>query len=381
MSKLLLRAALTLVVLFVLFEVAARLFFPWPQRPGVTLELNNRVMDSDGNALRFKEKVKLEFDADFVRNDGWTPGEKPAGTVRVLCLGGWATMGILQNAGDTWWGQLRQQLGKKGLNVQIAAMGSERVPMLTVVNRARPVIDRLKPDVIIANFGFDDVTSAALDFKYTPNAAAGLEPPAGDTGLRRLIMATQTGRAIRSWRKGNENAMNQNEKGRTDFYVTTLKASRDQVQQLSVATPPPRDFDHDPLKAYLDALKFLKELASTAGASLILTGEPSLHDRDIFEAQEGLMIVHMFKDTPGPNGGPAFRPAPAWVASEMDRYSRSVEKFAADNKLPWIDLNGKVGKLSENFYTDVMLTDKGAADAASLLLPTVEPVIRERSAK
>ena len=363
------------------FEIAARLFFPWPLKPGMVLELNNRIPNAEGNGLLFKEKVKLDIDGDFLRKDGWTTGDKPAGTVRIFCIGGWATMGMLQNTGDTWWGQLRAELEKGGQKVEMAALGSERTELAQVVNRARPVIEQMKPDIIIVNSGFDDIIAAPVDYKYDPAMVSSLTPPAGDSGLKALVMKTQSGRAIRSWRKGNEAARLQNEKGRKDYHLMALKAAREQVQKLPVAAPPSRDFENDPLKTYLDGLKLVRDLAKNVGASVILTGEASLHDRDIFEAQESLMLVHMFKEKPSATGGPAFRPAPAWVAAELDRYGREAEKFAEENKLVWFDLNGKVGKLSENFYSDVMLTDAGAKEAARLLAPVVAPVVKERAGK
>jgi hypothetical protein len=65
----------------------------------------------------------------------------------------------------------------------------------------------------------------------------------------------------------------------------------------------------------------------------------------------------------------------------MNRFATASEKFAAENKLPWLNLNGQVDRSLENFFSDVIFTDAGAAAAAAVIEPVVEPVVKAKTGK
>ncbi len=372
------------VILLALFEIICWVFVPFPREPLRTINLNN---DLPG----FKKDVQLIFGDDQVRYVDWTGGEKPAGTVRVLCIGGLATQAMLQSAPDTWWGQLHARLKQQGLNVETASRGFDRAGILEIAVAMGPVIERLKPDVIILNTGFDDVIVHPADYEYDKDKLSKLPAPAKSSASKEfLLRISQAARFKRNLTRKWENNKLQNELGRKDVYKKFFEEKRKMVNgdrdNLMQAPGLPRHEGilrmagtNDPLLEYLDGLKAFADVAAKNGASLILTGEAALQDSVMNLTQGESLLAYIALKKPDANGDvPAARPNPAWVMHEMERFASKAEEFAAGSKLPWFDLNKKVARTTDNFFSDVMLTDAGAAEAGALLAPVVEPVVRAK---
>jgi len=369
---------LALVVLFVLFEIICWIFIRFPVEPLRTLDLNNEIPG-------FKKNVRLIFDKDQVRYLDWTGGEKPAGTVRILCVGGWATLGMLQTAEDTWWGQLHSRLKERvkpeGLKIETAARGFERVGITGIAAATAPLIERLKPDVIILNTGYDDVIIHSAVYVYDKAKAAQMPAPARPSAVKAFVLKiSQSARFRRWWTADTEVKKMQNELGRKDVYKKFFDEKREMVRSLPRHEGIPRRAGtNDPLPEYLDGLTAFKDMAAANGASLVLTGEASLHDSVMNLTEESTLLAYIALREPEPNGNvAAARPNPKWVMNEMERFADAAAKFAADNKLPWLDLNDKVERSTDNFFSDVLLTDAGAAAAGELLAPVVEPVVKAK---
>ena len=382
--KLIRNILLALVSLFVLFEAVCWIFFPFSLEP-------LRKLDLDNDIPGFKKDVRLIFGDDLIRYLDWSSGERPAGTVRILCVGGLATQGMLQSAGDTWWGQLHSRLKQQGLKVETAARGFDHAGILEVAVAMGPVIERLKPDVIILNSGFDDVIIHPADYEYDKDKLSKLPAPPKPSAFKEFLMkVSQTARFKRWWSRDSENKQQQDKFGRKDAFKKFFEEKRKLVNGdrnekegakglprhegiLRIAAP------NDPLPEYLDGLKAFADIAAKNGASLILTGEATLHDSTINLVQMESLLAYIALRKPGANGEvAAARPDSRWVMREMERFAGKAEEFAAANKLTWFDLNGKVAKSTDYFFSDVILTDAGAAEAANLLVPVVEPVVRAK---
>ncbi len=374
---------IALVSLVVLFEAVCWIFVRFPVEPLRTLDLNNDIPG-------FKKDVRLIFGEDLVRYLDWTGGEKPAGTVRILCVGGLTTQAMLQNSADTWWGQLHSKLKQQGLKVETAAVGFDRVGIIMMAAAAGPMVERLKPDVIILNSGFDDVIIHPADYEYDKDKLSKMPAASPPSALKSFLMnVSQTARFRRWWSRDSENKRLQNEWGRKDAYKRILEEKRKAVHGdrenpgVAKGLPPHPGIlrmaaSNDPLPEYLDGLKAFADIAVKNGASLILTGEAALQD-SVMLVPEDCLLGYIALKKPGADGNfPAARPNTAWVMREMNRFADKAGDFAAENKLPWFDLNGKIAKSAENFFSDVILTDVGAAEAAALLAPVVEPVVRAK---
>ncbi len=371
LSKLLRRLPLAALLFVALFEASGWLIFKFPLDPPRTLLLKN-------NLPGCTKDVKLVFDRRQTRRFSLAETKQP-GTVRIFCLGGWATLAMNQNDPDTWWGRLQSALIAKGLKVEIAARGAERTSLADNVALTAPIIESLHPDIIIVNAGFDDAVVHPLDYKYNAAAvAARLNPP--PPSLRdNLVRYSQSVRFKRWWSTRREMGLAQNTIGRTDALRTSITNAQSAVARLPVVDGVPRTPPNDPLSEYLDALNALASLASRTSATLILTGEPSLLGEFTSISDEEHLLGYVSASIQGTRADRPARPLPSWVHSEMNRFAAATQSLASTKGFPWIDLNGLVPRNTNHFVTDVMLTDAGAAKMAEILLPIVEPVVRSKS--
>ena len=381
--KLIRNLLLPLVSLIVLFEAVCWIFVRFPVEPLRTLDLNNDIPG-------FKKDVRLIFGEDLVRYLDWSGGDKPAGTVRILCIGGLTTQAMLQNSADTWWGQLHSRLKQQGLKVETASRGFDRIGIIEMAAAMGPVVERLKPDVIILNTGFDDVIIHPADYEYDKDKLSKMPVASKPSALKSFLLSvSQTARFRRWWTRDSENKRMQNDFGRKDVYKKFFEEKRKMVngdrEDKDVKGLPRHEgilrmaSSNDPLPEYLDGLKTFADIASKNGSSLILTGEAALQDSVMNLVQEDCLLAYIALKKPDASGNMvAARPNPAWVMREMERFAGKEGDFAAENKLPWFDLNGKIARTTDNFFSDVILTDAGAAEAGALLMPVVEPVVRAK---
>jgi hypothetical protein len=376
--KLLRKIFIALAIPFVLFELVCWIFMPFPLEPLRSLDLNNDIPG-------FKKKVRVITGDDQVRYLDWTAGEKPEGVVRILCTGGFSTQGILQASEDTWWGNLHSLLKKKGYKVQTAARGFDRTGVVDISVAMAPIIERLKPDVIILNAGFDDVIIHSGDYVYDKDKLSKMpvlpKPPAWKQFAMKI---SQTARFLHY--RSRESEMNkwQNELGRTDVYKTYFDEKRAAIQKLSLHPGIARSGGpNDPLPEYRDGLVAFRDIAAKVNASLILTGEAALDNQIMkLELIERLLAyISLTAPTKEGNYPDPRRPDPYWVLKELNRFAGVAEEFAAENKIPWLDLNGQVDRSLENFFSDVLLTDAGSAAAAAVMEPVVEPVVKAKAGK
>jgi hypothetical protein len=203
--------------------------------------------------------------------------------------------------------------------------------------------------------------------------------PARPAGWKQAILGiSQTARFFRWSARRTEASQIQNNIGRPDYWKDTFAKMKKQVSEMTAQQLPPRDPAKDPLEEYLDGWKILQELCSRHGASLIMTGEASLHGEGAsYRLEESLLALVPLKNDTSQQAR-VVRPEPAWVEHEMSRYATAASDLAASSKLPWVNLNGMVPRETKYFFSDVILTDAGAARLAQELLPTVEPVLQSR---
>jgi hypothetical protein len=376
--KLLRKIFIALAIPFVLFELVCWLFMPFPLEPLRSLDLNNDIPG-------FKKKVRIVSGEQQVRYLDWTAGEKPEGVVRILCTGGFSTQGILQAAEDTWWGNLHSLLKKKGFKVQSAARGFDRTGLVDISVAMAPIVERLKPDVIIVYSGYDDVIIHPADYTYDKDKLSKLPVPPKPPAWKQFVLKiSQTARFFRYRSQDGETNRWQNELGRKDVYKTYFDEKRAMIQKLPSYPGIQRaGASNDPLPEYMDGLAAFREIASKNGASLVLTGEAALDNRFLKLELLDRLLAYISLTAPTPEGNitDPRRPSPEWVLSELTRFAEAAEKFAAENKLPWVDLNGQVDRSNENFFSDVLLTDAGSAAAAAVMEPVVEPVVKAKAGK
>jgi hypothetical protein len=373
--RLIRKLIIAVIAIPLLFEAVCWAFFRFPVEPVSQFTMTNDIPG-------FKKEVKFSADRHEVRYLDWTSGDKPSGSVRILVIGGWATWGLLQNAEDTWWGRMHKGLKDAGLNVQTAARGFERTSTLSLAAGVDTVVERLKPDILIINTGFDDVILPPLTYTYDKDLLSKLPGIPRDSSFKKSLFAiSQTVRFYRNYKLNGEANQKQNELGRSNHLKKFFENKRTEISQIPISSIS-RDEEHDPLPEFFDGLKAFATMADRHGAKLVITGEAALQDSTISEELTQRLMAYVPQEAPK-NGGQArvVRPSPGWVWREMRRYASTAEEFATKNKIPYFNLNDKVARTKENFFTDVILTDTGAAEAASAILPFITPIVKEKTGK
>lgn len=376
-TKLLRRLAFILLGLFLALEAVLWVFVKIPQEPLKRVDLNNDITG-------FRKASRVSFDRYVARYlDDKNSSAKPPGTVRILCLGGSGTLAMLQSAEDTWWGQLGRMLQQKGLPVEVGAWGQDKAGIIASTPVAERLMEEWKPDIVIGNFGFDDVVSQPMDYTYAADKARRLTPAPRPTGWKEAVLAvSQTARLGRLWARNNEAAALQNTLGRPDHYRDIFDELRKKINATRFYSPQPRVMPDDPVKEYLDGWTILSTLANRHGATLVMTGEAALDESTLMPSlAENLLALSVVNKSASSGEARFMRPDPAWVEQEMRRYAESAESLAGELKAPWLDLNGRVLRDRDHFFSDVMLTDAGATIAAAVLLPAVEPIVKSKAGR
>lgn len=371
--RLSLRIATVLLGLFLLVEAVLWLFFRAPAAPELSLELKNSLPG-------LKKSVKFSMNrAEQLRTINWTAGPKAPGAVRILCVGGHATVGQLQNADDTWWGQLASALQEKlaGVKIEVGA-NTTSFTSLRGAKWASSFVDDWKPDIILVNLGAADVLGQPIEYSYSANRFDSMPSAKQERSFLKetALKFSQLAKRVRLSRAKTEDAYMANEMGRTDYFSDFYKKLRTDFAKI---TPIPNTFrmsDADPRNEYHDALQHFLAMAKSVNATLILTGEPNLCHQGMSEAAEAARCTFVPKSR---DENLQYRTTSMWVQLELNRFQETAEKFAKDNDLVWVDLNGEVPQDVEHFVNETILTDLGAQKMAALLLPKVLPVVQKRT--
>lgn len=253
---------------------------PFPVEPLQQLDLTNDIPG-------FKKNVRLHFGKDQVRYLDWTPGDKPAGTVRALAWAAGRRWGFSRGRRTPGGASSTGNLTKSGLKVEMAARGYERAGIIEMAASSAGIIERLKPDVIVLNTGFDDVIVHSAAYTYKADKLAKMPQPKPASATEFLVKYSQSARFKRWWSKDSEAKQMQNLHGRKDKYKKYFDEKREMILSLPQSEGIPRTAGtNDPLPEYLDGIKAFKAMADKAGATLVLTGEASLHDSVINLTQE-----------------------------------------------------------------------------------------------
>ncbi len=326
------------------------------------------------------EKVNFTIDAEHqLRSLAGMPLGREPNTVRIFCVGGLATFGQLQNAPQTWWGQLGVALQEKfpGVKIEIGANGSAGLTGLAAARWVSTVGADFSPDIIISNLGAGEVLGQPLDYKYDAHAFEGITMEKRERGAIKsaLLQCSQIARWQVARNLRGEFARVESTIGADDFFKERFEHVRTEFAKLQPIPNPFRLSDADPRNEYLDAIKLLHGQAQKLGAQLILTGEPCLCRDGLSEELEKLRCTCMPKSRM--EGNLVVKVQSGWVERELHRFQEAAQEYATAHQLTFLDLNGEVPPDAAHFFSETILTDAGAQTMAELLLPKVVPAVQK----
>ncbi|MGI8602344.1 MAG: hypothetical protein ACR2OZ_05030 [Verrucomicrobiales bacterium] len=372
LARILLWIGLAAVLLIGAVEAVMWIFFPAP-RVAQVFEFENQIHG-------LSEKVSFEIDQKYARR--WAPEHSGGGKeIHIVCLGGSATTAVLQNAQETWWGQTAAKLKKEfpESRFHVTTLAVEHRGILYGAKWAEEHLPQLRPDLVIAMYGFDDILLHPANYQYDPNKITKLKLDGQRRGKLKtfLVKVSQICRRISYARQRYALADKLRVLREKNYFSKFLRTERAIYPQLPVKYEVKREEGGDPVAEYLDGLRLLSAAAKKAGASLCIIGEPTLNT-GLMGAVEERMVHRWWVFDPKQGNKGVVRVDPGGIEMELNRYQRAAARFCQDQGIPFVNLHGKLAPKLENFVDDVILTNLGAAAAADLILPAVQPLVKSK---
>jgi hypothetical protein len=371
-TRLVLWLALAGAALIGLVEGAMWLAAPAPKTIGYRVELNNEIPG-------LKPKVAFAINEKYLRS--WESAAGSGPTVHLVCLGGSATVGMLQDDADTWWGQLGALLQKEFPNarIKVSALTREAVGILYGAKWAKGRLDQVDCDVLVAMYGLDDILLHPETYAYNPGKFETIKLGGRERGALKqfLLDYSQVCRRISNGRARRGLAANLGRLREPNYYAKALARERTIYPQLPIKYELARTEGHDPLAEFVEGIDSLASTARACGASFVMIAEPTLHSGLMGPAEE--QLIHRWyiaEPDAGPRG--VYRIDSGRIEIELDRYFAAAAKRCQELGVSFITTRRKLPADSVHFVDDVLLSDQGAASLAGLLLPSFKPLVQAR---
>ena len=357
-------------LIFLVFEIIFRVFFPVPMEPGVSLTLNNEIPGIRNN-------VRYSFDGYRLRHADWDNGHE-GDSIRILCFGGNATTTVFQKPEDSWWGKLADKISKTtGKNIEVGAMAktSNGQYILPSFVNAEKIVERYDPDLIICCYGFGD-TLHYNDYVYNRNkinilrkgVPRGLKySMAKMSHVMRLMRNKKTKRHLKEiWKPLNVPNYHRDLLFRDRLYYRSCP----ELDNIN------RDV-HDPLNEFIDGIRAFSDLALKQGSKLLVVGEPTIHGPKLGKDELSLMTSVYYPTKPVPGKGSGHRVRPETIDIELQRFYEAASHYCEKNGVEWINLHGVIPQTIEYFLGETDVTDIGASEIADKLMLPVTNIVNE----
>ena len=367
-AKPLLIAGIAIATLVLVAELIVRFAFPVSMEPSGSMSLSNEIPG-------LKQSVSFRYDGDQLRKLNWSK-KRSSGNPRILCIGGNGTTAMLQNAGDTWWGQLAAKLSDElGKPVEVAALahlpGGQILPALA---RSEKLLERYDVDLVVVALGFGDTMGFPGDYKYDPKKLDTLRAQEPKGFKYKLAKASHLLRIIRNSRRSKSLQQRQQEIAKPNFYRDYLAELNRFAGSRPVASKFERTGD-DPLREYVDGVAGFIDLAKREGSGLLFVGEPTIYKSSIGQREASRITVWWNLTTPEADKNTAVRVAPLAVESELQRFATAAGEKCAAAGVPFVNLQGEIPRYVDNFVTETYLTDEGAMRMAEKLVGPVKAAL------
>ena len=363
---------LAVVLLIGLTEAALWLLAPVGKRVSHRFEFDNQLPG-------LKERVSFSMDGRSLRS--WHSEAATGRDLHIVVLGGGATLAVLQNDEDTWWGQLGAALQQEfpQSRVRISALFRDQTTILHGAKWAQENLADLKPDIVLAAYGFEDVIGQPGTYTYRADALSHLSLEANPRGPVKEFLVTTSQLCRRAVNQRQKRGLNATlgPLGERNAFAQRLLQQRRLYASLPLKYEIKRPEGADPLAEYLDGVKSLAASAAQNGATFAVIGEPSLH-RGLMEGGAENYLHRWFVIDPAQGNAGVARLDSGWIELQLSRYFGEAEKFCTTQGIAFVDPTRKLPAHPALFVDDTMLTDDGAATFAKVVLPTVKPLVAAR---
>ena len=364
-------AALTLGGL----EAALWLFHPLPVFPQEWSSMYEQ------NLPGLKKKVLYERNRHgfrFLSAPRAMPQAKPAGTVRVFCLGASPTDQPTQNAEDAWWGVLETRLNAAvagGARVEILSRGRGGETAADTLRWARAALLPYSPDAVVILQGINDLCwNGGPHYRY-PREEQTSELTERDWGgyprwKRALRLVSQTYRHISELR----NRRRIREAIRAGAALEWHSGALPELRRLYQSRPLQAELkrDPDPIVEFGDSMQALLQLLREHHVPAIVCAQPVLWKSGMTEEAR----ARLWMSVATPSG--FARAAPAWLEAEMARYNAVQRQVAERAGALFVDLPGRIPATDDLFMDDCHFTDEGSRRVAAEILPALKDALGKR---
>jgi hypothetical protein len=374
--KRVLRAAIwSGLAILLIFGVAEGILWvtaPVPKSVGYTVELDNEIPG-------VKPKVAFEIDERFLRK--WRSSNKGERTIRIVCLGGSATAGMLQNDKEAWWGQLGTLLEQHfpDTRFEVSALVRESTGILYGAKWARQHLAATGCDILIAVYGVDDILLKPETYTYQRDQVESVKLGGYERGRVKqfLVDVSQICRRISHSRQRRSLAQKLGRWRERNFYAKALARDRAIYSQLPIKYEFARLIGQDPAREYVDGLGSLAATAQANNAVFLAVGEPTLHSGVMGPAEE-LLVHRWFVADPKAGEKGVFRMDSGRIELELGRYFSAAQEACKSLGVPFVNTQRQFPPNAIIFVDDVQFTDDGAVGFARLLEPKVKALVEGR---
>jgi lysophospholipase L1-like esterase len=363
-------ALLLLAAILCIGLVEAVLWTLFPMRSGTRVTYSQSLPGVKSQIVYTADRYGLRSLSD------WTL-PKPAGTIRVLCLGASTTNQPTQSTEEIWSALLQKlleaELAGSGVAIQVAAFGGGGQRVFNRVAWCHENLDRFDADVVVTLEGINDLCfNGGPDYSYAgadARIAALRGPPSKSPGLKRFLQSnSQLYRRAAALKNAIAARRALATGGMFEWHSKNLPELRAKYAAYPYVETLARD--PDPIVEFGDGMDALLAQLSARGIAPIVLAQPTIWKETMSDAEKSALWIYVNT----PRG--AVRPGTAWLAREMARYNAVQRERAMAAGAAYVPLDEMLPKTLDVFFDDCHFTDAGNELVARAILPTVVERVR-----
>jgi lysophospholipase L1-like esterase len=342
-------AALTIVLL----EIALRIFDP------LSLEICQTDKIVRQNLPGIKPQIhytRNRFGLRSVSMADATSLDKPANTVRIICIGASTTDQPIQSTEDIWWAilekKLQSEFARAGAKIEVGGYG---IGGQTVSNRlewCRTHLLAFKPDLVMTLEGINDLCFRG--YRHSTRDIISL----GDR-LSKVLAHSQICSHLIFFMARSGRIL--------EWHSRSMPQLRRTYAGYPLVETPERD--PDCAAQFKTDLCRLLQFFTAQHIPVVVLGQPASWKSDM-SAEE---YSRLWFPVVARNG--FVRPSAQWLSNEMRKYNALQQECARANNACYLALDEWVPRTTNVFVDDCHFTDEGNRLVADLIYPEVVKIV------